>query len=163
RDLWQALPDDSLTVLDRAYLGANFLIPITRDGQQRHWLTRAKSTTRWRVIERLGRGDFIVEMDVTHYSRQQDPTLPRTWRARLIQYQRRGFRKQMLMTSLLDPERYPMSEIVALYHERWELELGYDEIKTSLLEREETIRSKTVIGVNQEIWGLLLAYNLVRL
>ena len=52
---------------------------------------------------------------------------------------------------------------MALYHERWELELGYDEIKTELLDREETIRSKKPEGVKQELWGILLAYNLVRL
>ena len=48
------------------------------------------------------------------------------------------------------------------HHERWELELEYDELKTELLEHEETIRSKTRDGVGQELCGLLLAYNLVR-
>jgi hypothetical protein len=48
-----------------------------------------------------------------------------------------------LLTSLLDPLAYPADEIVALYHERWELELGFDEIKTHTLEREEMLlRSK---------------------
>ena len=46
---------------------------------------------------------------------------------------------------------------------RWELELGYDEIKTEMLDREETIRSRTPAGVKQELWGIFLAYNLVRL
>ena len=69
----------------------------------------------------------------------------------------------MLLTSLLDPEEYPAAEIVALYHERWEIELGYDEIKTHMLARQETIRSKTPQGVRQEIWGIAIAYNLVRL
>ncbi len=40
--------------------------------------------------------------------------------------------------------------------------LGYDEIKTHLLAREEAIRSRTPDGVVQELWGILLAYNLVR-
>jgi hypothetical protein len=52
---------------------------------------------------------------------------------------------------------------VTLYRERWEIELGYDEVKTHLLEREETIRSRTIDGVYQEVWGILVAYNLVRL
>ena len=47
--------------------------------------------------------------------------------------------------------------------ERWEMELGYDEVKTGLLAREEAIRSQSPEGVAQELWGLLLAYNLVRL
>jgi len=43
------------------------------------------------------------------------------------------------------------------------IELGYDEIKTEVLEREESIRSQNPSSVAQEIWGILLAYNLVRL
>jgi hypothetical protein len=53
--------------------------------------------------------------------------------------------------------------LIALYHERWELELGFDEVKTELLEREEALRSKTPRGVAQELWSLGLLYNLVRL
>ena len=62
-----------------------------------------------------------------------------------------------------DPNDHPATEIADLYHERWELELGYDEIKTELLEREETIRSRKPDGVKQELWGIFLAYNLIRL
>lgn len=69
----------------------------------------------------------------------------------------------MVLTSLLDADHYPAAEFVELYHERWEIELGYDEIKTHMLARQETIRSKTPDGVRQEIWGIAIAYNLVRL
>ena len=43
-----------------------------------------------------------------------------------------------------------------------EVDLGHDELKTHMLERLETLRSKLPDGVKQEIWGLLIAYNLVR-
>ena len=43
------------------------------------------------------------------------------------------------------------------------IELGYAEVKTELLEREEAIRSRRPAGVEQELWGVALAYNLVRL
>ena len=49
------------------------------------------------------------------------------------------------------------------YHERWELELGYDGVKTRLLPREEAIRSQTPEGVRRGTLGILLAYNMVRL
>jgi hypothetical protein len=52
---------------------------------------------------------------------------------------------------------------VALYHERWELELCFDEVKTELPEREEALRSKTPRDVAQDLWSLGLLYNLVRL
>lgn len=38
-----------------------------------------------------------------------------------------------------------------------------NEVKTVMLDREETTRSRTPRGVSQELWGLALAYNLVRL
>lgn len=68
----------------------------------------------------------------------------------------------MLVTSLLDPKRWPASELAALYHERWELEPGYDEVTTELLEREEALRSQSPRGVAQELWALGLVYNLIR-
>jgi hypothetical protein len=39
----------------------------------------------------------------------------------------------------------------------------YDELKTEMLDREEAIRSKSPTAVTQELWGVFLAYNLVRL
>ena len=162
KELQACIPTESLTVVDRGFLAASMLLGI-QSGQNRHWLTRAKSSSKWRVLKRLGRGDEIVEMDVSRHARGQDPSLPRTWTMRAIRYQRKGFRPQTLFTSLLDAKQYPADEIIALYHERWELELGYDELKTELLDREEAIRSKTRDGVEQELWGILLAYNLVRL
>jgi len=90
-------------------------------------------------------------------------TLAETLQVRAVRYQRRGFITQTLLTSLTDSERYPASEIAALYHERWELELAFDELKTHTLEREETLRSRTPARVYQEVWGLAIGYNLVRL
>jgi hypothetical protein len=162
KPLCASIPERSLTIVDKGYFGAPFLLGIER-GQDRHWLVRAKSNLSARPVERVGPGDEIVEMDVSSHARAQDPSLPRTWRARRLRYKVPGFREQWLLTSLCDPKRFPADEIIALYHERWELELGYDEIKTELLEREEAIRSKKPAGVRQELWGILLVYNLVRL
>jgi hypothetical protein len=161
--LWKEVPDDSLMIVDRGFLAAGILLPLNRDGKNRQWLTRAKSTTRWRVLKTFGKGDDLVEFDVSRQAREYDPSLPKTFTARAVKYQRKGFRPQTLLTSLTDDEEYPASELVALYHERWELELGYDELKTEMLEREETIRCKSVAAVEQELWGIFLAYNMVRL
>jgi hypothetical protein len=162
KPLCASIPEASLTVVDKGYFGAPFLLEIER-GRERHWLVRAKSNLSARVVERLGPGDELVEMEVSSHSRAKNPSLPHTWLARRIRYQLPGFREQWLLTSLRDPKRFPAEEVIALYHERWELELGYDEIKTELLDREEAIRSKKPQGVRQELWGILLVYNLVRL
>ena len=163
RELWPLVPDDSLCIVDRAFLSAPALLPYASQGRNRHWLTRTKSNTAFHVLRRLGKHDDLVELQVSSQARSDDPSLPRTWVARAIRYQRRGFKPQMLLTSLVDPKLHPAREIVALYHERWELELGFDEVKTEMLDREETLRSKSPRGVAQELWGIGLVYNLVRL
>lgn len=162
KPLCASIPESSLTVLDRGYLGAALLLGIEA-GLRRHWLVRGKSNFKMKVVEALGPGDDIVEMLVSPEARKKDEALPRSWFARRIRYKIPGFREQFLLTSLRDKAQFPADEIVSLYHERWELELGYDEIKTDLLDREEAIRSKKPDGVRQELWGILLAYNLVRL
>jgi hypothetical protein len=163
KDLWPQVPDDSLAIVDRNFLAAGTLVPLGRGGRNRHWLTRAKTTTTWQVLKKLGPGDELVEIRVDRHARYRNPELPQTWQMRAIGYRRKGFRPQTLLTSLLDPAAYPAKELVELYHERWEIELGYDEVKTEMLERQEALRSKTPKGVAQELWAVGLAYNLVRL
>lgn len=160
--LWPLVPDHSVTIVDRGFLSARTLIGLERGGIQRHWLTRARADLAHTRIERFAAGDELVELNVSSVARTKDPSMPATWRMRAIRYQRRGFAPQLLLTSLLDPERYPSAEVVALYHERWEIELGYNEVKRVMLRREETTRSKSPRGVAQELWGLAIAYNLVR-
>ncbi len=161
--LWARLPDRSLTILDRGFLAYALLHRLARSGVERHWLIRAKSNLTWNSVRRLGPKDQIVAIPVSRQTRRAHPELPETFEVRAIRYQRKGFRPQTLLTSLLDPEAYPAAEIAELYHERWELELGFDEIKTHALEREEALRSRAPERVLQEVWGLAIAYNLVRL
>lgn len=66
------------------------------------------------------------------------------------------------LTSMTDAMRYPGREIADLYSHRWEIELGYREIKQGLQGCRLTLRSKKPELVRQELWGVLLAYNLVR-
>jgi hypothetical protein len=161
-ELWNAVPDESLVLMDRNFTAARDLHRLSTGALNRHWLIRMKSITKLKVVERFSPNDALVELAVHHSSRRQSPELPVTIRMREIRYRKKGFKESRLVTSLLDPKKYPADELVALYHERWELELGFDEIKTHQLAREEAIRSRTPSGVRQEIWGVALAYNLVR-
>jgi Insertion element 4 transposase N-terminal/Transposase DDE domain len=161
-ELWPIVPDHSLPIVDRGFLAARILIGLERGGIERHWLTRARSDLVSRRIERFASGDELVELTVSRAARVKDPSMPETWRMRAIRYQRRGFKPQLLLTSMLDPKRFPADEVIALYHERWEIELGYNEVKRVMLARKKTTRSKSPTGVAQELWALALAYNLVR-
>lgn len=160
--LIQRVPDQSVTILDRYYVDYLQLHQLREGGQNRHWLLRARKNMVFTVLKRYGPADALVEIPIHRSVRRQHPDLPKSFLARRLIYWRKGFRPQTLITSLVDPQAYPAGEIAELYHERWELELGYDELKTDVLEQKEAIRSETPNGVRQELWGMAIAYNLVR-
>src|SRR5579864_3226296 len=64
------------------------------------------------------------------------------------------------------PRRYPSvapaQVLLELYHERWEVELVLDEIKTHERENRKVLRSKTPNGVIQEMYGIFLAHYAIR-
>jgi hypothetical protein len=97
--------DDSLTVFDRAYFSAAFLLKWQR-GQQRHWLMRAKDNLRHEVVQQLSPGEQIIHMPISQRARQLDPTLPLHWQARLITVTVKGQTRRFI-TSLLDPHAHP--------------------------------------------------------
>lgn len=163
QELWKRLPDQCVVVVDKGFINYAVFSGIQRPGSHRHWLCRAKANLQWHVTRALGPSDDLVQIPLNRSLRKRHADLPEILAARAIRYHRRGFRPQVLLTSLLDPDAYPAREIADLYHERWELELGFDEVKTHTLERTETLRSKAPQRVLQELWGLGIAYNLVRL
>ena len=67
-----------------------------------------------------------------------------------------------LITSLLDHEFAPAVELATTYHQRWEIELSFNEIETHQTGHHRILRSKTPELVKQEIWSLLLAHYAIR-
>lgn len=163
KDLLPLIPGNSVTIFDRYFHNYSIWNSIHSEEKGRHWLVRARDDLRvWKIIDRLGPGDELAEIEVTAQTRRRTPDVPRKILLRVIRYRRAGFKTRTLLTSLLDPKRYPAREIAGLYQERWELELAYNDIKTRTLERREAIRSQSPDRVRQEILGLMIAYNLVR-
>ena len=67
-----------------------------------------------------------------------------------------------LITTIADHEFAPAVELAAAYHERWEIELSFDEIETHQTGNHRVLRSKTPELVKQEIWSLLLTHYAIR-
>ena len=84
---------------------------------------------------------------------------------RVIKYRLEGVAEAepayRLLTTILDPA-VPAEELAALYHERWEIEGAFDELKTHLRGAKMVLRSKTPDLVRQEFYGLLLAHFALR-
>lgn len=65
------------------------------------------------------------------------------------------------VTTLLDPHIAPAERLARLYHDRWEIETAYCELKSTILGG-RVLRSRYPAAVAQEVWALLAAYQVLR-
>ncbi|MCC5919039.1 MAG: IS4 family transposase, partial [Cryomorphaceae bacterium] len=160
--LWDGVPDSSVLLFDRLFFDTRRLANYLSTGTSRHFVTRECKKLSYSVLEILDNGDELIEVRVSDAARKQQPELPETFLARRIAYQFAGHPPSALITSLIDPVAFPAKELLDIYHERWSIELVYRDLKTTQMLRLECLRSKTPQGVEQEVWGLLAAYVLIR-
>ena len=152
-----------LLIWDRGFFSYELISAVVRRGA--HLLARVKSNTILRPIRRLADGSYLAKIYPSAADRRRDM---RGLLVRVIEYthddpNRPGAgERHRLITDLTNPEDLPAHEAPLVYHERWEEELAFDEIKTHLSGRAVPIRSKTPAGVVQEIYGLMLAHYVVR-
>ncbi|MDT7711301.1 MAG: hypothetical protein QOG20_6908 [Pseudonocardiales bacterium] len=66
-----------------------------------------------------------------------------------------------LVTTLLDPHRYPAEALIRLYHERWEIESAFYALRHTMLDG-VVLRSHDRAGLEQETWEILTLYQLLR-
>lgn len=124
-------------------------------------------TSRW--LKRLGPNDQLVEypkpkakpewMTEAAFAALPDAIVVREVRFTINERACRT-RVVTLVTTLLDPERYPAPELAELYRERWRIEVNFRHLKTTM--KMEVLRCHTVEGVIKELLMFALAYNLVR-
>ena len=148
-----------LVLADRNYFGFPLWQRAVQTGADLLW--RVKARLRLPVLERLPDGSF---RSVVRGSGQDRRRSRGECPIRVVEYRIAGEGDEVyrLATTLLDPEQAPATELAALYHERWESENTYDEVKTHLLGPGAVLRSKTPELVRQEVDGLMLAYYAVR-
>lgn len=164
--VWDQIPAGSICLYDRylcsfynlAKLAARDVNVLTRLHQRRD------ADRLIRAGKRIGPGDWIVSLRLARQLRRRynDPSLPQALTVRLIRVRfRRGTRRNTLwlVTTLLDPERYPRRDLIALYRRRWGIETRIGSLKTTL--KLNVLRSKTPDNVRSEVAATILAHNLV--
>ena len=122
-----------------------------------------------RPFQSLADGSYLAKIYPSASERNKDRQgqVVRVIRYTLNDPQRVGHgQEHVLLTTLLNAERYPAKEMVVLYHERWEIELVYDEQKTHQnpwrVAKSADLRSQTPLGVLQELYALSLGHFVVR-
>lgn len=152
RTLSRSLQPGMLLLADRNYAAADLLATLAATGAA--LLIRTKANRRLPMIRRLPDGSWLSMIG----------TVPiRVIEARISITTTTGTRTgdYRLITTLLDPHTYPAAELVTLYHQRWEIETAYLELKSSILAG-RVLRARTPDGIDQEIHALLTVYQLLR-
>jgi len=123
----------------------------------------------WRHGQRLGPQDRLVVWkkgpnQPAYLTKEQWAALPQqiTVRVLKVKITRKGCRTQelTLVTTLLDPVKYPAQEIAEAYLRRWRLELCLDDLKTTL--GMDTLRCLSPEMVEKELLAFMIAHNLLR-
>jgi len=157
-----ATTDRDLLVLDRGFNGSAMVAALVQ--RQRDFCMRVDASG-WKCVKHFlhsGQREQIVTLpppsraDATTYELRRIPT-----RVRLIRDETPGGSVRVLMTSLLDAERYPATAFGALYHQRWRVEEAYKRIKHRL--RLEAVTGLTHLAFQQDFSAKILADNLHRL
>jgi hypothetical protein len=162
RPLLDRLGPNMLCLADRGFSGFEHWRAARATGAQLLW--RCPEGRKLPVLEELGDGSFLSEIRPTGVSREQ--ARAGAIRVRVIEYALPGMPESQpryrLLTSMLDAKVAPAEELAALYHQRWQVESVFDELKTHLRQGRRTLRSKTAHGVRQEFFGWVLAHYAVR-
>jgi hypothetical protein len=165
--LLEQVGPEMLVMADAGIISGGFLEHARE--KQAHVLG-ALETGVWEHLEkqhRLSDGSVLVWVPPTRKGQAQYPLRQGMW-VRIISYQVRDQRLgevgklYRLVTTLLNPQVAPALALIECYHERWEVELVIDEIKTHQRVQRKVLRSKTPEGVYQELYGIFLAHYAVR-
>jgi len=124
---------------------------------------RLKKNRQFLCIKRFPDGSYLSFVNPSQRGRGREA---KGMFVRVIEYTLKGVPGSepvyRLVTTILDWEKAPASELAALYHERWEIEGALDELKTHLRGAHIVLRSKTPELVKQEFYGLMLAHFAIR-
>jgi len=128
---------------------------------------KGKPSSQW--LARLGKHDQHVRWFKPNkpkwMAQEQYDTLPASLELRELRYtiRRKGFRTRTvtLVTTLLDAQQYPTHELAEQYRMRWDIELNFRHLKTTM--GMEVLKCKSVEGVLKELAVFTLVYNLMRL
>ena len=163
RRLLRSVCTGMLVLMDRGLYSADNLLQVRSRGA--HVLCRLPQGVKPQMVKRLSDGSCLVRIaPAAHHPHQPDEGML----VRLISYTLQDPNNPghgqvyRLVTTLLDPKEHPAHALALAYHERWEQEAVYDETEVHLLHGDAPLRSRSVAGVVQEIYGLLIGHYCIR-
>jgi hypothetical protein len=153
--------DASMVLLADAYYDAfDFLRAVSGTGA--HFVLRSTRKRRPSLRRPLADGSYLTVIRRREYRAGRGYELPEVrvieaWVTVTLADGTRRIELWRLLTDLLDAERHPAQELLELYHRRWQAETCYFSLKSTILDG-RVLRSRTVPGLEQEIFALLASY-----
>jgi hypothetical protein len=165
--LFRHLRSDMLLMWDRGFFSYKLWQQILLHSCQ--VLARVKAHLVLKPVRTLADGSHLSRIypDEAHRNRDEGGILVRVIRYTHDDPQRVGCGEEhVLMTTLLDANTYPAMELICAYHERWEIELVFDEQKAHQnpwrVTKPTDLRSGTPLGVLQELYALSIGHYVTR-
>lgn len=161
-----------LFLLDAGLYSFDIVWEIDQSDQK--LIVKAPRSLKPKHIETLPDGSCLAQLTKKVEDLDAPPTKNgrKRWKkismvVRVIRLQIPGFRPVTLVTNILDTS-ITARELAIHYHKRWDIEIAYDEIKTHQCatlrgQSPTTFRSKRPDLVEQELYALLITYNVIRL
>ncbi len=165
KPLLSSLNADMLCLADRGFNGYSHWAAAQATGAQLLW--RCSNNRQLPVVKALSDGSYLsVIYPSGTNSKKQRQASTEGITVRVIDYALPNISEAQpryrLLTTLLDEKAAPAIELAARYHERWEVEAVFDELKTHLPQKRRVLRSKKSDLVRQEFYGWVLAHYAVR-
>ena len=170
RDLYKLLAPGDVALADSAFGTYADMVLVQQAKADAVFRKQHARKTDFRRGKKLGIADHIVtwhkpKQPLQSMSREDFASLPETLTVREVHFQiyQKGFRPEeiIVVTTLLDPKKFPRQKLAQLYQLRWQAtEVNLKHIKTTL--KMEMLLGKTPEMVRKEIWVHLMAYNLLR-
>lgn len=168
RTIGDTLQPGDVYLADRCFSGWCDMVLLHRRGVDSVIRKHQARPTDFRTGKRLGPDDHLVVVKKSErpswMTRAEYDQLPATFTFREVRVRvtQKGFRSRevIVVTTLLDPVKYPAEEIAKLYRRRWQAELHLRSLKIEL--QMDHLRCKKPHRVRNEFFMHLIAYNLIR-
>lgn len=164
--LREKVAKDMLFLADRGYYSFERWQDCAKRAGALLW--RVKKNMVLQPIRRFADGSYLAEVRPSFrlvrqgLSRQEESALVRVVEYRPVFVDGTEGEMVRLLTTLLEPQGASAEQLARLYTDRWEIETGFDELKTHLRGPDRVLRSQVPELVEQELYGFLLAYYAVR-
>lgn len=162
RGLLRSLRSGMVVLADRGFYSFDLWNEAASTGADLVWRTKAGHVLP--VDEVLSDGSYLSHLyQVRNFKRYRSDVV-----VRVIDYtlddpgRSRTENRYRLLSTILDPDTAPATELARLYPQRWEFESVLDELKTHQRGPRVVLRSKMPDGVTQELYGYLCVHYALR-